>query len=69
MDLLSSGDVALMMGQVPCELQADQPTFIFQPVAPDMIWHNYSQMNCSLRDDGRDLLSSGGSPYHGEGLL
>ena len=40
-DLLSSGDDALMMGQVPCEFQADWPTFIFQPVAPDVIWHIY----------------------------
>ena len=42
MDLLSSGDVALTMGQVPCEFSADWPTFIFQLVAPDMIWHIYS---------------------------
>ena len=41
MDLLSSGDYALMMGQVPCEFRGDQPTFIFQPAAPDMIWHFY----------------------------
>ena len=41
MDLLSSGDDALMMGQVPFEFRADQPTFIFQPVAPDMIRHFY----------------------------
>ena len=62
MDLLSSGDVALMMGQVPCEFQGDQPTFIFQLVAPDVIWHIYSHLYCSLRDGGRDLLSSGGQP-------
>ena len=39
MDLLSSGDDALTMGQVTCEFWADWPTFIFQPAAPDMIWH------------------------------
>ena len=47
------------MGQVPCEFRADQPTFILQPVAPDMIWHIYSHLYCCLRDGGRDLLSSG----------
>ena len=31
----------LTMGQVPCEFRADRPNFIFQPVAPDMIWHIY----------------------------
>ena len=61
MDLLSSGYVALMMGQVPCEFRGDQPTFIFQPVAPDVIWHIYSHLYCSLRDGGRDLPSSGES--------
>ena len=35
------GRSAPTMGQVPCEFQADQPTFIFQPAAPDMIWHIY----------------------------
>ena len=59
MDLLSSGDVALTMGQVPCELQADWPTFIFQLMAPYVIWHIYSHLYCSSRDGGRDLLSSG----------
>ena len=59
MDLLSSGDVALMMGQVPSEFQGDWPTFIFQLVAPYMIWHIYSHLYCSLREDGRDLPSSG----------
>ena len=39
MALLSSGDDALRMGQVPCEFWGDQPTFILQPVAPDVIWH------------------------------
>ena len=47
------------MGQVPCEFRADRQTFIFQPVTPDMIWHIYSHLYCSLRDSGRDLMSSG----------
>ena len=47
------------MGQVPCEFWADWPIFIFQSVAPDMIWHIYSHLYCSLRDGGRDLLISG----------
>ena len=59
MDLLSSWDVALNMGQVSCEFRADRPTFIFQPAAPDMIWHINSHLYCSLRDGGRDLPSSG----------
>ena len=59
MDLLFSGDVALTMGQVSCEFWADQPNFIFQPAAPDMIWHIYSHLYSSSRDGGRDLLSSG----------
>ena len=46
MDLLSSIDDGLMMGQVPCEFQGDQPTFIFQPAAPDMIRHIYSGQCC-----------------------
>ena len=58
MDLLSSGDVVLMMGQDLCEFRADRPTFIFQVVAPDMIWHIYSHLYCSSRDGGRDLPSS-----------
>ena len=29
------------------------------PVAPDVIWHNYLHLYCSLKDSGRDLLSSG----------
>ena len=58
MNLLSSGDVALMMGQVPCEFQGDQPNFFFQPVAPAVIWHIYSNLYCSSRDGGRDLPSS-----------
>ena len=64
-DLPSSGKVVLGQGQVPCEFRADQPIFIFQPVAPDVIWHIYSHLYCSLRDGSRDLPSSGGSPYHG----
>ena len=59
MDLLDSGDVVLMMGQVPCEFWVDRPTFIFQPMTPDMIWHIYSHLYCSSRDGGRVLPSSG----------
>ena len=59
MDLLSSWDVALMMGQVSCEFLGDRPTFIFQLTAPDVIWHIYSHLYCSLKDGGRDLLSLG----------
>ena len=59
MDLLCSGDAAVMIGHVPCEFRADEPNFIFQPVAPDMIWHIYSYLYCSSRDGGRDLPSSG----------
>ena len=29
MDLLSSGEIAFIMGQVPCEFQADWTRFIF----------------------------------------
>ena len=58
-DLLSSGEAAPTMGQVPCEFWADQPTFIFQPSAPDIIWHIYLHLYYSSRDSGRDLLSSG----------
>ena len=50
-DLLSSGEAALTMGQVPCEFWADQPGFSF---SGHIYWHLY----CSLRDGGRDLLSS-----------
>ena len=59
MDLLSSGDIAFTMGQVFCEFRADRPTFIFQAVAPEVIWHIYSHLYCSSRDGGRDLPSSG----------
>ena len=59
MDLLSSGDIAPNIGQVPCEFWADWPTFIFQPAAPDIIWHIYLYLYCSLRDGGKDLPSSG----------
>ena len=47
------------MGQVPCEFRADQSILIFQLVAPDVIWHIYSHLYCSLRDGGRYLPSSG----------
>ena len=57
-DLPSSGEAAPTMGQVPCEFAADRPNFIFQPVAPDVIWHIYLHLYCSLRDGGRNLLSS-----------
>ena len=52
-DLPSSGEVVLAKGQVLCEFQADQLNFIFQPVAPDVIWHSYSHLYCSSRDGGR----------------
>ena len=58
MDLLSSGDVAPNKGQVPREFCADWPNFIFQPAAPDVIWHIYLHLYCSSRDGGRDLPSS-----------
>ena len=58
-DLLSSGEAAPTMGQVPCEFWVDRPNFIFHPVALDVIWHIYSHLYCSLRDGGRDLPSSG----------
>ena len=47
------------MEQVPCEFQADQPNFIFQPAAPDIIWHIYSIQHCFKGVLGMDLLSSG----------
>ena len=47
-----------MMGQVFSEFQADRPTFIFQLVALDVIWHIYLYLYCSSRDGGRDLPSS-----------
>ena len=53
------GGIRYDVGQVPCEFQADWPTFIFQPVTPHMIWHIYSYLYCSSRDSGRDLPSSG----------
>ena len=58
-DLPSSEKVVLGQGQVPCEFRADWPNFIFQKVAPDMIWHIYSHLYCSSRDGGRNLPSSG----------
>ena len=56
-DLPSSVETATTMGQVPCEFRADWPTFIFQPVAPDMIWHIYSSQCCFKGFLGMDLLS------------
>ena len=58
MDLLSSGNIGPTMGQVPCEFCADQPTFLFQPAVPYMIWHIYLHIYCSSKYDGRDLPSS-----------
>ena len=58
-NLPSSGEAAPTMGQVPCEFQADWLNFIFQLMAPDVIWHIYLHLYCFLRDGGRDLLSSG----------
>ena len=58
-DLPSSGEAVPTMGQVPCEFRADRPTFIFQLVAPDVIWHIYLHLYCSLRDGGGNLMSSG----------
>ena len=57
--LPSSAEAAPTMGQVPSEFRADWPTFIFQLMTPDIIWHIYSHLYCSSRDGGRDLLSSG----------
>ena len=47
------------MEQVPCEFQADQPNFIFQLAAPDVIWHIYSIQRCFKGVLGMDLPSSG----------
>ena len=58
-DLQTSGKATPTMGQVPCEFQADWPTFIFQLVTPDVIWHIYSHLYCFSRDGDRDLLSTG----------
>ena len=62
------------MGQVPCEFQADQPTFIFQPAAPDMIWHICSGQCCLMGDgvihlpsSGEVLLGLGKVPYKSPG--
>ena len=52
-DLPSSRKVVLGQGQVPCEFWADWPTFIFQPVAPDVIWHIYSGHASWNRSHGR----------------
>ena len=45
-------------GQVPCEFQANQPTFIFQLAAPDVIWHIYSRHRCFTGDGDMHLPSS-----------
>ena len=29
------------------------------PAAPDVIWHIYSHLHCSMGDGGRELMSSG----------
>ena len=58
-DLPSSGEAAPTMGQVSCEFRADRPTGIFQPAAPDVIWHIYSRQHCFNGILGIDLLSSG----------
>ena len=59
MDLLSSENVALTMGHVPYEFQADWLNFIFQSAAPEMIWHIYSGQCCLTWDGAIHLLSSG----------
>ena len=59
MDLLSSGNVALSMGQVPCEFWAYWWNFIFQQAAPDVIWHIYSGQCCYTGDGAIHLPSSG----------
>ena len=69
MDLLSSGDVTLTMGQVSCEFWTDWPTFIFQLAAPDMIWHIYSGQCCLMGDGGIHLPSSGEVLLHLEKVL
>ena len=58
-DLPSSGEAAPTMGQVPCEFRADWPNFIFQLVAPDMIWQIYSRQCCLMGDGAIHLLSLG----------
>ena len=55
-DLPSSGETAPTTGQVPCEFRADQPNFIFQPVAPDVIWHIYSSQHYFKGVLGMDLV-------------
>ena len=46
-------------GQFPCEFWADQPNFIFQLAAPDVIWHIYSGQCCFTGDGDIHLPSSG----------
>ena len=57
-DLPSSGEAAPTMGKVSCEFRADQPTFILQPVAPDLIWYIYSGQCCLMGDGAIHLPSS-----------
>ena len=55
----------------PCEIQGDQPTFILQPAAPDVIWHIYSGQHTASRDGFKygpavfrgDALTMGQVPY------
>ena len=63
-DLLSLGEAAPTMGQVPCEFRADRPNFIFQPAAPDVIWHIYSGQCCSKGIEVMDLPYSGNIPLN-----
>ena len=53
------GRQALPWGRSPVSFKQIRPTFIFQLVVPDVIWHIYSHLYCSLRDGGRHLPSSG----------
>ena len=62
MDLPYSEEIALTMGQVPCEFQVDWPWFIFQEkfrAAPDVIWHIYLGQYCFKGDGDMYLPSSG----------
>ena len=69
-DLPSSGEAAPIMGQVPCEFQADWPNFIFQLVAPDMIWHIYTLRKVqkilpyALKSENTYLLIVYGGCFH-----
>ena len=46
-------------GAGPRSVSSRLADFIFQLVAPDVIWHIYLHLYCSFRDGGRDLPSSG----------